>query len=186
MSEWLSGGSRPVGICGHLQGENIQSYNLFSPVMMITWWRKPGGNLPPGHNALFEKWHRILYQSHRQGWAYTKTFDYPVTQTRLGIYQGLWLPSHWPLARPRQGGTFLLHMRAEALLEEDSNPPRFRETCWLVERFTERPSGPGGTPSRLGHWAVLWKLLHPQGGWVSKGGEVTTPPDSPNHLVVQD
>ena len=26
----------PVGIKGHLQGENIQSYNLFSPVMMIT------------------------------------------------------------------------------------------------------------------------------------------------------
>ena len=27
---------RPVGIRGHLQGENIQSYNLFSPMMMIT------------------------------------------------------------------------------------------------------------------------------------------------------
>ena len=30
----------PVGIWDHLQGANIQSYNLFSPVMMITWWMK--------------------------------------------------------------------------------------------------------------------------------------------------
>ena len=30
----------------------IQSYNLFSPVMMITWWMKLGGNLPSGHDAL--------------------------------------------------------------------------------------------------------------------------------------
>ena len=66
----------------------------------------------------------IITQSHRHGWIYqglwlpshtdtaghTKTFDYPVTQTRLDIYiprplitqshrhsctyQGLWLPSH--------------------------------------------------------------------------------------------
>ena len=73
--------------------------------------------------TLFDKWHGIVYaQSHRHGWTYqglwlpshtdtaghTKVFDYPVTQTRLGIprplitqshrhgwtYQGLWLPSH--------------------------------------------------------------------------------------------
>ena len=43
---------RPVGIWGHLQGENIKSYNLFSPVMMITWWMKPGGNRPPRDNPL--------------------------------------------------------------------------------------------------------------------------------------
>ena len=29
-----------------------RAYNLFSPVMMITWWMKLGGNLPPGHDAL--------------------------------------------------------------------------------------------------------------------------------------
>ena len=28
------------------------SHNLFSPVMIITWWMKLGGNLPPGHDAL--------------------------------------------------------------------------------------------------------------------------------------
>ena len=38
--------------CMHLQGENIQSYNLFSPVMMITWWMKVAENLSLGHNAL--------------------------------------------------------------------------------------------------------------------------------------
>ena len=46
---WV-GALRPVGIWGHLQGENIQLYNLFSPVMMITWWMKLGGNRPPGDN----------------------------------------------------------------------------------------------------------------------------------------
>ena len=30
----------------------MQWYNLFSPVMMITWWMKLGGSLPPGHGAL--------------------------------------------------------------------------------------------------------------------------------------
>ena len=35
---------RPVGIWGYLQGENIHSYNLFSPVMMITLWMKPAWN----------------------------------------------------------------------------------------------------------------------------------------------
>ena len=45
----LSGGFMP---CRHLQGENIQLYNLFSPVMMITWWMKLGGNRPPGDNPL--------------------------------------------------------------------------------------------------------------------------------------
>ena len=42
----------PVGIKGHLQGENIQSYNLFGPVMMITWWIQLGGKLPLGYDAL--------------------------------------------------------------------------------------------------------------------------------------
>ena len=39
-------------LCRHLQGENIQPYNLFRPVMMNTWWMKLGGSLPPRHNAL--------------------------------------------------------------------------------------------------------------------------------------
>ena len=43
---------RQVGIQGHLQGENIRLYNLFSPVMMITWWMKLGGNQPLGDNPL--------------------------------------------------------------------------------------------------------------------------------------
>ena len=48
---WVEG-LRPVGIWGHLQGENIQSGNLLSPVMRITWWMKLGGNLLLGHDAL--------------------------------------------------------------------------------------------------------------------------------------
>ena len=32
----LSGGFTPFRHLRHLRGENIQSYNLFSPVMMIT------------------------------------------------------------------------------------------------------------------------------------------------------
>ena len=32
----------------YFQGENIQSYSLFNPVMMITWWMKLGGNLSLG------------------------------------------------------------------------------------------------------------------------------------------
>ena len=53
---------RPIGISGHLQGENIQSYNLFSPVMMIIWWMKLGRDLPPGPNALlFSITHGIFY-----------------------------------------------------------------------------------------------------------------------------
>ena len=33
-------------------GREQQSHNLFSPVMMITWGMKLGGNLPPGYDAL--------------------------------------------------------------------------------------------------------------------------------------
>ena len=29
-----------------------KSRNLFSPVLITTWWRKLGGNLPPGNDAL--------------------------------------------------------------------------------------------------------------------------------------
>ena len=92
---WV-GGLRPVGMWGHLQGENIRLYNLFSPVMMITWWMKLGGNWPHGDNPL-------LFSISGTG-----SFICPVTQTRLDIprplltqshrhgwtYQGLWLPSH--------------------------------------------------------------------------------------------
>ena len=57
--------------------------------------------------SLFDKWHKIFYMPSRIDDAgHTKTFDYPVTQTRLDIprplitqshrhgwtYQGLWLP----------------------------------------------------------------------------------------------
>ena len=38
------GGLRPVGIQGHLHGENIQSYNLFSPVMIPDSPDSPGDN----------------------------------------------------------------------------------------------------------------------------------------------
>ena len=80
---WM-GGLRPVGIWGHLQGENIQSYNLFSPVMMITLWMKPGGNRPPGDNPLLfsiSGMGSFICPSHRHGWT----------------YQGLWYPSHGAL-----------------------------------------------------------------------------------------
>ena len=86
----------PVSIWGHLQGdlqgENIQSYNLFSPVMMITWWMKLGGNLPPGPNALlfsatssvgsfmFRRRHSWTYQVH--------VLDYPVLgKVKLDSFQ---------------------------------------------------------------------------------------------------
>ena len=69
----LSGGFSLVGPQGHLQGQNIESCNLFSPVMMITWWRKLGGNLPRGHDTL-------LYSISGTG-----SFICPVAQTRLDI-----------------------------------------------------------------------------------------------------
>ena len=60
--------------CRHLkpfQGENIQSYNLFSLVMMTIWWMKLGGNLPLGHDALLFPIRGtgsfIYAQSHRHG-----------------------------------------------------------------------------------------------------------------------
>ena len=77
-----------------IQGENIQSYNLFRPVMMVTWWMKLGGNRPPGHDVLFDKWHVIFYMPSRTETAghtkalylpsrtdtagHTKAFIYPV------------------------------------------------------------------------------------------------------------
>ena len=79
----------------------VQSYNLVSPLMMMNETRrKPTtGRQSP---FLFDKSSRTDTAGH------TKTFDYPVTQTRLDIprplitqshrhgwtYQGLWLPSH--------------------------------------------------------------------------------------------
>ena len=48
---WVEG-LRPVGIYGHLQGENMPSYNLFSPAMMSTWRMKLGRYLPLGYDAL--------------------------------------------------------------------------------------------------------------------------------------
>ena len=69
---WVEG-LHPVGIWGHLQGKNIQSYNLFSLVIMITWLMKLGGNLPLGHDALL-----FLKSGHG-------SFICPVTQTRLDI-----------------------------------------------------------------------------------------------------
>ena len=74
----------------------LQSYTLFSPVMMITWWMKLAGNLPLGHDALL-----VSISG-------TGSFICPVAQIRLDIpmplitqyhrhgwtYQDLWLPSH--------------------------------------------------------------------------------------------
>ena len=57
----------------HLQGENIQSYNLFSPLMMTTLWMKPGGNRPLGDNPL-------LFSI-----SCTGSFICPVVQARLDI-----------------------------------------------------------------------------------------------------
>ena len=72
-SFWV-GVLRPVGIWGHLQGENIQLYNLFSPVMMITWWRRQSP-------SLFDKWHGIFHMPSRIDTAVlTKAFDYPVAE----------------------------------------------------------------------------------------------------------
>ena len=71
---------RSVGIYGHLTGENIQSYNLFSPVM-ITWWMKLEGNLPPGRcPTLFYQRHGIFYMTSRK-------------DTAGHTNQGLWLLS---------------------------------------------------------------------------------------------
>ena len=54
--------------------------NLFSPVMMITWWIKLGGNRPPGDNPrLFSI--RIFYMPSRTDEAgHTKAFDNPVAE----------------------------------------------------------------------------------------------------------
>ena len=98
------------------------SHNLFSPAMMITWWMKQRGNLPPGHDALLFSVSdtgsficpvtqtrldipRPL-PSHTDTAGHTKALDYPVTDTAGHTkaftqshrydwtYQGLWLPSH--------------------------------------------------------------------------------------------
>ena len=79
---------------------------------MITWWKKLGGNRPPGDNPLLFSISGtgsfICRCSRTDTAGHTKAFDYPVTQTRLDIprplttqshrhgwtYQGLWLPSH--------------------------------------------------------------------------------------------
>ena len=59
---------------------HIQSNNLFSPVMMITWWMKLGGNLPPivcpVTQTRLDIPRPLITQSHRHG----------------STYQGLWLP----------------------------------------------------------------------------------------------
>ena len=99
------------------------SHNLISPVMMITWWMKLGGNRPPGHDALLFSISGtgsficsvrqtrldippLITQSQRHGWTYHlwlpshrdtaghTTFDYPVTQTRLDIPRLLITQSH--------------------------------------------------------------------------------------------
>ena len=72
----------------NLQSENIQSYNLFSLVMMITWWMKLGGNLPLGHDVLLFSMSgsgSFIYPvaQTRLDKGFTKAFIYPVAQTRL-------------------------------------------------------------------------------------------------------
>ena len=77
---------RPVGIYGHLQVEDTQSYNLFSPVIMITWWMELGGNLPLGHNAL-------LFSISGMG-----SYICPVAQRRMNI------PFDYPVMGHYSGG----------------------------------------------------------------------------------
>ena len=111
-----SGGFTPCGIWAHLQGENIQSYNLFSPVMMITWWMKLGGNRPLGDNSLvflISGTGSIFAQSHRHGWT----------------YQDHWLPSHGALGGkpkcsvPREGLRQGIGSQSNALNHWASPPP---------------------------------------------------------------
>ena len=65
---------RPVGIWGHFRRKHT-SYNLFSPVMMITWWR----TLPPGHVPI-------------------STGSYVHSHIQCWTFQGLWLGSSWTTA----------------------------------------------------------------------------------------
>ena len=54
LIDWLideSRGLRPVGIWGHLQGENIQTEHIQSGDEDY-WCMELGGNLPPGHYPL--------------------------------------------------------------------------------------------------------------------------------------
>ena len=68
------------------------SCNLFSPVMMITWWMKLGGNLWPWHDA------------HLFSICGIGSFIYPVAQTWLAN-EALYLPSHGGLG----GGEVKVH-----------------------------------------------------------------------------
>ena len=62
------------------------SHNLFSPVMIITWWMKLGGNRPPGDNPL-------LFSISGTG-----SFICPITQTRLDIPRPL-ITQSWGTGR---------------------------------------------------------------------------------------
>ena len=74
----LSGGFTPCRYLSSSSGrEYVQSYNLFSPMMMIT-WIKLRENLLPGP-TLFDTWHGIFYMASCTDTAWhTKAFDNPV------------------------------------------------------------------------------------------------------------
>ena len=51
-TSWLSGGFYALSASKAIFRARTYNCNLFSPVMMIAWWMKLGGNRPPGDNPL--------------------------------------------------------------------------------------------------------------------------------------